>query len=164
MKNSRGINSRGITVLEDYRFHTSLIHRFVDDISHKESLLQLPFEHNCLNWILGHIVANRSHVLETVGVDHPWKDETRKWYHQGTPPVRPESGSVNITSLIDYLNQSIDLLAPKLKNYSDDWMEEIHRNYRGEKSRYQHLIGFHWHEAFHIGQLEILQAYIHSKR
>ena len=63
-------------IIRDYEFHNMLIRRFVDGISHEESVLQLPFEHNCLNWILGHIVTNRSHVLETVGAEHAWQDET----------------------------------------------------------------------------------------
>ena len=55
------------SIQQDYEFHTRFIHSFVDGISHEESVLQLPFQHNCMNWIVGHIVTNRSHVLETVG-------------------------------------------------------------------------------------------------
>lgn len=65
---------------------------------------------------------------------------------------------------IGYLYESVELLEITLENVSEAWLEENHNNYRGEKSRYEHITGFHWHESFHLGQLEILKAYNHSKR
>ena len=152
------------SVIQDYELHNRLIHRFAEGISHEESVLQLPFEHNCMNWILGHIVTNRSHVLETVGAAHSWQDEVRALYHQDTPPVTSESPSVRFENLTVYLDESIQLLKVTLENVSQEFFEEMHNNYRGEKTRSAHVSGFHWHEAFHVGQLEILRAFVMSKR
>jgi hypothetical protein len=152
------------SILQDYDFHTMLIHRFVDGITHEESILQLPFEHNCMNWILGHIVTNRSHVLETVGAAHEWQDEVRALYHTETPPIKPESKSVQFEMLVKYLDESVELLKAALEDVSEEWLEENYSNYRGEKTRYAHVTSFHWHESFHLGQLEILKAFIESKR
>lgn len=152
------------SVIRDYELHNRLIHRFAEGISHDESILQLPFEHNCMNWILGHIVTNRSHMLETVDVAHSWQEEVRALYHQDTPPVTSESQSVQIENLIVYLDESIQLLKGALENVSEEFFEESHSNYRGEKTRYAHVSSFHWHEAFHVGQLEILRSFISSKR
>lgn len=151
-------------VLQKYEFHTRLIHHFVDGITHAESVYQLPFEHNCMNWILGHIVTNRSHVLETVGAVHTWQDEVRALYHQETQPVTPESPSVRFEKLATCLDESVELLKAALQDVSEDWLAENHTNYRGEKSRYAHATSFHWHESFHLGQLEILKEFIESKR
>ena len=151
-------------IIDDYAFHNMLIHRFVDGISHKESVLQLPFEHNCMNWILGHIVTNRSHVLETVGMAHGWQEDVRTLYHTETPPVTPEGPSIKFETLITYLDESVILLKTALENVSEEWLEESYSNYRGEKTRYAHVTGFHWHESFHLGQLEILKTFIESKR
>ena len=152
------------SIFQDYEFHNMLIHRFVDGITHEESVLQLPFEHNCMNWILGHIVTNRSHVLETVGAQHSWQEEVRALYHTETPPIDPEGPSIQIETLVGYLDESVDLLEAALENVSDEYLAEKHSNYRGEKTRYAHATGFHWHETFHLGQLEILKAFIQSKR
>lgn len=152
------------SVITDYEFHTTLIHRFVEGVTHEESVLQLPFEHNCMNWILGHIVTNRSHVLETVGATHKWQENIRALYHTETPPVRPESQSIRFESLVKYLDESVESLKNALENVSDEYLEEAHTNYRGEKTRFSHITGFHWHESFHLGQLEILKAFIESKR
>lgn len=152
------------SVIQDYEFHTMLIHRFVDNIMHEESVLQLPFDHNCMNWILGHIVTNRSHTLETVGAAHAWQDKVRALYHTETPPIKPGSKTVRFETLVRHLDESVVLLKAALENISNAYLEETHSNYRGEKTRYAHLTGFHWHENFHIGQLEILKAFIESKR
>lgn len=152
------------SIIQDYELHNRLIHRFTVGISHEESILQLPFEHNCMNWILGHIVTNRSHVLETVGAAHAWQEEVRALYHQDTPPVTSESPSVKFENLIAHLDESLELLKIALENVSNEFFEELHNNYRGEKTRYTHVNSFHWHEAFHVGQLEILRSFIFSRR
>jgi hypothetical protein len=157
-------NPKAQKVIDDYQFHNRIMHHFIDGISHAESVLQLPFEHNCMNWILGHIVTNRSHVLETVGAAHDWQEEVRALYHQDTQPVTPESESVQFETLIVYLDESVELLKAALEDVSEEWLEENHTNYRGEKTRYAHVTSFHWHESFHLGQLEILKAFIESKR
>jgi hypothetical protein len=152
------------SIIQDCEFHNRIMHHFIDDVSHEESVLQLPFEHNCMNWILGHIVTNRSHVLETVGAAHDWQEEVRVLYHQDTQPVTQESPSIQFEKLIAYLDESVHLLKAALEDVSEEWLEENHSNYRGEKTRYAHVTSFHWHESFHLGQLEILKAFIESKR
>ncbi|MBT3189388.1 MAG: hypothetical protein HN736_00120 [Anaerolineae bacterium] len=157
-------NVKAQLIYEKYEFHNRIMHIFVNGISHKESVLQLPFEHNCMNWILGHIITNRSHVLETVGAAHEWQKEIRDLYHQDTQPVTQETPSIKFEKLVAYLDESIDLLEATLKDTNAEWLDEKFSNYRGEKTRYEHLISFHWHESFHLGQLEILKAFIESKR
>ena len=79
----------------------------------------------------------------TVGVKHGWQDEVRALYHTETPPVTPESQSIQFVKLFAYLDESVALLKSALENVSEEWLEENHTNYRGEKSRYTHVTGFH---------------------
>ena len=151
-------------IFDKYKFHNQIMHNFIDGISHTESILQLPFEHNCMNWILGHIVSNRSHVLETVETTHGWQEEVRALYHTDTPPVTHNSPSIKFDTLVEYLDESVNLLETTLEKMSAEKLEENYSNYRGEKTRYEHAASFHWHESFHLGQLEILRAFIMSKR
>lgn len=106
----------------------------------------------------------KGHVLETVGAAHAWQDEVRALYHTETAPVTPESPSVQFEKLVAYLDESAGLLKSALEDVSEVWLEENHTNYRGEKTRYAHVTSFHWHESFHLGQLEILKAFIESNR
>lgn len=151
-------------IAEEYAFHTWLAHHILDGITHEESLLQLPFETNSLNWTLGHIAANRSHALEAAQVEHTWKDEVRALYHTGTPNIKPGDRAIQIGTLLAYLDESARLLQAKLETVSEVWMKENFTNYRGEKTREAHLTSFHWHEGFHIGQLEALKDFVLTVR
>ena len=151
-------------IIEDYDFHTKLIHRFVDGISHEESLLQPPFEANCLNWVMGHIVTNRSHTLEVFGITHNWQNEVRPLYDIGSPPIKPESKAIHLDVLLQYLDQSQTMLNSRLEAISSEELIGSFTNYRGEKSLHKHANEFHWHEAFHLGQLDLLNAMVLSSR
>jgi hypothetical protein len=56
--------ARAQAIIDDYAANAWLIHRHVDGVSDQASLLQLPFEANCMNWILGHMVWRRNSALE----------------------------------------------------------------------------------------------------
>ena len=104
-------STKAQTVSTDFQFLNRLIRHFAGDSTHEESAWQLPFEHNCLNWIVGHMVANRSHVLEAVGIEHGWQDEIRARYHQDTPPVTAADDGIDLNILYGYLDESLELLA-----------------------------------------------------
>jgi len=151
-------------LIQEYEFTTMLVHHLVDGLSQEESLIQLPFEVNCLNWVLGHIIVNRSHGLEVLSVEHAWKDDVRALYHTGTENIKPGSKPLTVEVLLRYMDEGIALLKAALENVSEEYLSEPFTNYRGEKTREAHLSGFHWHETYHIGQLEIFRAVAVSQR
>jgi hypothetical protein len=151
-------------LIEEYAFHNWLVHHILEGIDHEESLLQLPFESNSANWILGHIVTNRSHVLEVLGVTHLWHDEIRELYHTGSHNIGPGDRSIQLETLLKYLDSSTRMIRKALEAVSEEWLAENVTNYRGEKTREAHLSSFHWHEGFHIGQLEMLRDFVLSNR
>ena len=151
-------------LIEEYAFHNWLVHHILEGIDHEESLLQLPFESNSTNWILGHIVTNRSHVLEVLGVTHLWQEEVRELYHTGTHNIGPGDKAMRLETLLKYMDDSTRMIRRALEPVSEGWLAESFTNYRGEKTREAHLSGFHWHEGFHIGQLEMLKDFVLSTR
>jgi len=44
-------------------------------MSQADSLIQLPFRSNCMNWIVGHILTNRYNVLRLLGAELPIEAE-----------------------------------------------------------------------------------------
>src|SRR4051794_4037563 len=38
-------------------------------LTHDESLLQLPFRGNCMNWVIGHILEGRNTILDLLGAE-----------------------------------------------------------------------------------------------
>lgn len=151
-------------LIEEYAFHNWLVHHMLEGITHEESLLQLPFDANSLNWTLGHIVTNRSHVLEVLGVTHLWQEEVRELYHSGTSNVTTGNKAVKFDMLLKRLDESTGKIRAALETVGEKWLSENFDNYRGEKTREAHLSGLHWHEGFHIGQLEMLRDFVLTAR
>jgi len=57
-----------------------------EGLSHADSLLQLPFRGNCLNWVLGHIAANRNTMLLFLGEEAIISEAHAKRYDFDVPP------------------------------------------------------------------------------
>ncbi|HEX2621431.1 MAG TPA: hypothetical protein VHL11_14835, partial [Phototrophicaceae bacterium] len=68
-----------------------VLKRQVDGLTHEDSLLQLPFRGNCLNWILGHLITSRNDILELLGEPRFWDEATSAFYDRGSPGVIPEN-------------------------------------------------------------------------
>ena len=59
------ISAKTLAMLFEFTFNVTRAN--VEGFSHEDSLRQPPAG-NCLNWLLGHIVATRQHTLELLGV------------------------------------------------------------------------------------------------
>jgi hypothetical protein len=71
---------------ELFAINYRVIRRQVDGLTHEDSLLQLPFRGNCLNWVLGHIVATRNRALALLGEPPIWSEAEAARY--ATAPNR----------------------------------------------------------------------------
>ena len=56
-------------------------------LSHEESLIQLPFRSNCLNWVVGHLVANRCNILALLGADDLRPQVNLDHYERESDPI-----------------------------------------------------------------------------
>ena len=53
-----------------------VIKQKTEGLTHADSMLQLPFPANCMNWILGHILVYREQYLGVIdGVSSPAEGE-----------------------------------------------------------------------------------------
>jgi hypothetical protein len=157
-------SKRALALREAYRFQTQLIHSHVEGITEDESLLQLPFEANCLNWVIGHIVSRRHSALEALGVGSFWTEDALSRYRTGSQPITSAENAIPLPEQLTDLDRSLKDLETALENATEETLDTIVINDRGEKSAMEHLEGFLWHENYHIGQLDLLQAFIKSKR
>ena len=58
-----------------------------EGLTHEDSLLQLPFRGNCLNWVLGHILVSREQVLGMLGIEGSWTEEEIGRYKYDSEPI-----------------------------------------------------------------------------
>ena len=155
---------RAQALIDAYETNAWLIHRHVDGISDEDSLLQLPFEANCLNWILGHIVHRRNSSLEALGLPPLWDEGISARYKTGSQPIESQADARRFEDLLADLDESQRALTAALEVATDATLDRVAENDRGAMPAIEHLRGFHWHETYHTGQLDILQAFVASKR
>ncbi|NOK63434.1 MAG: DinB family protein [Chloroflexi bacterium AL-W] len=141
-----------------YYFGTThwVIQKQLDGITHDESVLQLPFRGNCLNWVLGHILESRQEVLELLGRAPIMTGAERAWYGFGSEPVTNGEQCVRLERLLEILEESQQQILASLEAMSDDDLQVI-VDAEKQQTLEERLSFLQFHETYHTGQLEPLR-------
>lgn len=157
--------SRAEELIQAYATNTWLIGRLTQGLTHDESLLQPPFPTNCTNWVLGHILVSRNESMRLSMGENMWPDAIIKRYDSGSDPITREDESVRyLNDLRKDIHESQERLSGLLRNLTDHDLEQDFEDENGTKARWLCIRGLHWHETYHIGQLELLRNFILSLR
>jgi uncharacterized damage-inducible protein DinB len=144
------------TLVKLYEISGNVLKKNVDGISHAESLVRPQPGGNCLNWVLGHIVAVRNTVLTLVGREPAWSSNETTIYDRGTT-LDDDSKALDISSLIAAFDQSQAQIMSAIKDLS---AEELAKPIKGTTpggTIGEKLAFFSWHEGYHLGQIGILR-------
>lgn len=124
-------------------------------LTDEDSLLQLPFQGNCLNWVLGHIIYHRGRLLKVLGDSSDWLGEQVQRYGRESEPISgPTDDILSLAQLQGLLDQSQERIVARLQSLSTEALNEVVLK---EKSREELIVMLQWHETYHIGQLELLR-------
>ena len=126
--------------------------RQVEGITHSDSVRQPPFDGNCINWILGHVLVARCNFLTMLDVPSIWEMDKCRRYIPGSAPVTDADDAVPFDSLLADLDRTQDQLLTTLSRVSAEDLCTV----KDEQSIGEHLISYHAHESYHLGQLELL--------
>jgi uncharacterized damage-inducible protein DinB len=127
-------------------------------LTHADSVLQLPFRGNCLNWVLGHIAASRSNMLQALG-EAPILSETQlKRYGYGSEPVCGDGEDIlTLEQLLTVLEQSQKALTASLHKISTEELAREVQSFLGTTTLGQLVFFLYYHETYHTGQAEALR-------
>ena len=126
-------------------------------LTHADSLLQLPFRGNCLNWVLGHIVAGRNTVLKLLAKSPIWNEGETARYESGSEPIMREEQALPLDRLLHDLDQTQQQITSALEQIAPETLAATVPFRGGERPVGQAVAGQHWHETYHTGQLELLR-------
>jgi hypothetical protein len=134
-----------------------IIEMQTDGLSHEDSLLQLPFRGNCLNWVLGHMVAGRNSALVLLDEPSLWSAADMSRYQTGSEAITRNEQALPLERLLADLSEAQRRIETALATASvDELAGPI--SFRGQEVPLaQALDGLHWHETYHLGQLELLR-------
>ena len=127
-------------------------------LSHADSLLQLPFRGNCLNWVLGHIVANRNTLLRFLGEEAILSEAQAERYGYGSEPVCGDADDIlTLEQLLALLEQSQSALTARLQKITAEELAREEQSFLGVTTLGQLIFFLFWHESYHAGQPEYLR-------
>ena len=142
-----------------YGRNVSIVKMQVEGLSQEESLVQLPFRANCMNWVVGHIVSNRHTVLRLLdGAEPAEAGRVRRYDRESEPVNGAGEGVLPLAELIELLEQAQAQLAARLAEITPGRLEE-QVAFLGDRSQSvaEWLMFYFFHDTYHVGQTEILR-------
>lgn len=144
-------------LVESYRTTYWLIGKFADGLTHEDSIVQLPFKINTFNWVLGHILVSRDRVLGLLNQTPVFGDSESELYETGSEPV-PSEMAVSLERLLKVLDVSQEGIVEGVESATEELLTTIADEKR-KKTVADRIAGLHWHETYHVGQLELLRQF-----
>ena len=139
----------------------------VDGVTHAESVLQLPGNSNCMNWIVGHICIYRDGMLVCARQPEQMNTAEVDRYVFGTDPITADSESVDFERLVDLQAQTFNSLIAWLESNEQDLELQppqdvsIRKGYCGYFDTFtEHFAQMLCHESIHIGELNPLRELV----
>jgi hypothetical protein len=136
-----------------------IIQMQVEGLTHEDSLIQLPFRSNCLNWVIGHVLANRCNILALLGAEDLRPGIDLNHYERESDPVLGDAkGVLHLNELLSHLEESQLRLVVALEKETDDSLQRTapYRD-RPERPLAYWLFFLYFHDSYHVGQTEILR-------
>ena len=148
--------------IDTFNTNQWLIEKQLEGLSQEDTLIDLPFRGNRMNWVVGHLAEHRDWMLRAVDCTTLMPAKEAMLYRRGSDPLTDDSPAVPIETLLNYLRQAKACIITNIESADESFLTEkptsgILMESHREKTRFQRLSGLLWHETYHMGQLEILR-------
>lgn len=134
------------------------IKQAITPITHEESLHKPLPGINLVHWLVGHVVVARTNFLTLLNVPSLWPWEICKRFIPGSIPAPEDAAVISFETLRLDLDRTQELLVAALAQTSPDDLAVLHDG----RSIGEHLLEYATHEAYHAGQLSILQQVLQT--
>ncbi len=134
-----------------------ILHRQVAGVTQAESLLQLPFEGNCLNWVVGHILDGYNLCNVWLGLPVIDGEACQQLYGHGSKPITGPEPAWELDRLLKMLDRDLMQLEAKVACMADAEFERGVDMWMGRIPLIEALVFVLWHISYHTGQLEPLR-------
>lgn len=135
-----------------------------EGLTHADSMQQLDFAANCMNWNLGHIMVYR---MEYLGwIDGKSKSDKAEFamYGYDSPLMKADSPAMPLETILARLDEASAWVVSALEALPDGKLDEVFDAESGTTLGDRLEFYLIYHETTHIGMLEILQELAHSRR
>ncbi|MBU6359176.1 MAG: DinB family protein [Chloroflexota bacterium] len=139
---------------------TVYANNYLANLTHAHSLVQPPIEGNCINWIIGHIVAYRNYGLKMCGLAPVVSDEIVHRYAKDSAAVKGDAPDIaKFEDLRNAYFTAHERLMAYIAQMSAEQAAEVISAASFTQARAELLTTFLRHESYHLGQLEWLRVW-----
>ena len=138
-----------------YDFNYVAITRNCEGLVHNETLIRPQPKGNCANWVLGHIVHDRSAVLALLRQTPVLDEGEGAVYARESKPLEP-GDALPLPRLLADLEETQARLRRGLEQLPPEDLDLKHVE-GATRPRGAQLHFLHFHEAYHAGQLGLLR-------
>jgi hypothetical protein len=128
---------------QQFELNHHVAHANLEGISHEESLVHPAPAGNCLNWVLGHVVATRNVLMDILGEGPVWSLAEAEPYQRGARPPLDAARAIPLADILAAFDRSQDTLRRRLPSASPDDLLTVAR--------------LSFHESYHLGQCGLLR-------
>lgn len=144
-------------ISETLELNLTVVTRQTEGLSHADSLLQPLPRGNCLNWVLGHIALYREYMLQNLGLPSEFGQDELARYANGSEPILEDSDQIlQMDSLLAIINRQQERILAALSSQSDSQLAQPAPR-KESKTVAGHVLFLARHEAYHLGQTELLR-------
>ena len=131
----------------------------LEGFTHDDALAQPPGGGNCVNWILGHVVVHRNHMLRALGAEPVWGADADARYERGSAPVTGPERALPLETLLEALASSRERLLASLETVGDERLAAVPADATGSAAAPigRRLAVLMVHEGYHVGQVATLR-------
>ncbi len=152
-------------LISTYVRNLTFIKQLTEGFSHADSLIQPPVQGNCANWVVGHILAYRNRILTILGETTVIDDALAARYARDSRPVLgDEPGLGQFPAMMQALELAQDRLAAGLRRMTPIQAEQLFTFGQFNMAAAEWMLFLLRHEAYHIGQLELLQEVVKAAK
>jgi hypothetical protein len=124
-------------------------------LTHADSVAQLPFRGNCFNWVAGHLVVHRDKMLKAMNAAPLWDDSISARYDRESEPIIRSEDALPFEDVLRAMQDSQPRLEAALNALTDEALDTMQPD--GRRTLRGRLLFMTWHEAYHVGQTELLR-------
>jgi len=137
--------------------NTNIIKSQAKDLTHKDSLIQPPFHGNCLNWVLGHLVANHDDILVALGEPRLFEGRLDRYKRESEPLTHEDKGTIRFEELVEWFERGQIKISEALDHADDEFLSREIQSGDRRASVIQRVFFLYFHETYHVGQTELFR-------
>ncbi|MEO7041385.1 MAG: DinB family protein [Gemmatimonadaceae bacterium] len=137
-----------------------VLHMNTEGITQAESLIQPQAAGNCMNWVVGHLLAIYHHVLPLLGQEPVLPVAQLSRYDRGSAPIQDMSESLDINDMLKAWDETCARIDAGFAVLTRDQLDSPApmSPTNNPKETIGSLLGtVCWHQAYHAGQAGLLR-------